>query len=199
MKDRFILASGSAIRAELLRQAGLAPEVMPARIDEAAVKSALLAEKTSPRDIADALAELKAQKVGAKHPGAMVLGCDQVLDLKGTMLSKPTSLEDLQDQLTELSGQTHRLHSAAVVVEGGTPIWRHVGTVTLTMRRLSPEFIADYAARNWPGLSDSVGGYKLEEEGSRLFAAIRGEYFDVLGLPLLPLLNWLVLRGVLAS
>ena len=198
-KCDLILASGSQIRGDLLRNAGLTIEAIRPQVDEDGAKAALIAEGASPRDIADTLAELKARKVSQKRPGALVLGCDQVLDFKGEILSKPTSEEEVTEQLTRLSGQGHKLLSAAVVYEDGQPIWRHVGVVSLTMRQLSPAFIDAYVARNWPGLSESVGGYKLEEEGSRLFVAVRGEYFDVLGLPLLPLLNWLTLRGVLET
>lgn len=194
-----ILASGSEIRAKLLESARLNVEIIKPRVDEQSIKAALLAEGTSPRDVADVLAESKARKVAQKCPEALVLGCDQTLELKGKLYDKPESQNELIEHLNDLSGQTHKLHSAAVVYEDGKPVWRHIGSVTLTMRPLSTSFIEDYVARNWPRLSQSLGGYKLEEEGSRLFVSIRGEYHDVLGLPLLPLLNWLTLKGVLDS
>lgn len=199
MSVHLILASGSEIRADLLRRAGVEIDIAPARVDEAALKTALLAENARPRDIADALAEVKARKISAKRPGALVLGCDQVLDFKGRMFSKPQSPQDAEHQIETLQDQRHSLLSAAVIVENGEPIWRHVGQVRLQMRPLSETFRSSYVTRNWDSIRHSVGAYKLEEEGSRLFTSIEGSYFDVLGLPLLPLINYLTLRGVLPS
>lgn len=199
MPKPFVLASGSEIRAEMLRRAGLSVEVMPARVDEDSVKQGMLADGAAPRDIADLLAEMKAAKVAGKRPDALVLGCDQVLDFDGTLLSKPETPEAAVAQLTDLSGKRHKLFSACVAFDNGEPVWRHVGVVTLSMRVLSPGYIEDYVARNWPSIRQSVGSYKLEEEGSRLFTTISGDYFTVLGLPLLPLLNWLAIRGEIAT
>lgn len=199
MSVPMILASGSRIRAELLRKAAVPFEVQIPRLDEEAIKQALLAEQANPRDIADALAEAKARKVSAKNPGAWVIGCDQVLDHQGRVLSKPQSPEAAIDQLCALQGGRHMLLSAAVICEDGAPIWRHVGQVRLNMRPLSEGYISDYTARNWDSIRHAVGSYKLEEEGARLFSSIEGSYFDVLGLPFLPLLNFLVLRGVIET
>jgi len=198
MPRRFILASGSAIRASLLDRAGIAAEILPARVDEEAVRDALLAEGAAPRDIADALAELKAQKVSARQQDALVLGCDQVLEIDGALLSKPRDRAEARDQLARLSGRRHRLLSAAVVCEGGRPLWRHVGEVRLTMHPLSPGYVSDYVDRCWDSIREAVGCYKLEEEGARMFARIEGGYFDVLGLPLLELLDWLAVNGEIA-
>ncbi len=195
MTDQIILASGSDIRAQLLRNAGLSFDVIPARVDEDMIKMSLKAEGASSRDLADALAEFKARKISEKHPEALVLGCDQVADLGGDVLSKPRDPKDAIAQLTAMSGMTHRLFSAAVLYKDGEPLWRHVGTVRLKMRDLSPDYIADYVGRNWASIRHSVGGYKLEEEGVRLFTKVDGDYFNVLGLPLTELLSYLIVRG----
>lgn len=195
MTASLVLASGSAVRADMLRRAGLEIEVVPARIDEAAVRAALAAEEAPPRDVADALAEMKARKVSERTPGALVLGCDQVLEHDGDVLSRPESPDAVKSQLRRLRGGRHSLLSAAVVCRDGEPLWRHVGIARLAMRDFSDRYLEGYVARNWPGLSESVGGYKLEEEGVRLFSAIEGDYFTILGLPLLALLDWLTVRG----
>lgn len=192
-----VLASGSAIRAQMLTNANIPFTVNVARIDEETIKKSLLSEKASPRDIADALAEMKARKISDKHPGTMVIGCDQVLDFKGQILSKPGTEQDAIDQLSALRGNRHQLLSAAVIYENGQPIWRHVGQVRLQMRDVSDGYLRSYVDRNWSSIRHAVGSYKLEEEGVRLFSGIDGDYFNVLGMPLLELINFLTLRGVL--
>ncbi|MDK3017853.1 Maf family protein [Pseudodonghicola flavimaris] len=199
MSVPLILASSSQIRARLLQNAGVAVEIRPARVDEETVKAALLAETAPPRDIADTLAELKARKVSEKHPGALVLGCDQVLEFDGRLLSKPESPDQALDQLKAMRGKQHKLLSAAVICRDGQPEWRHIGQVRLSMRQASDGYLADYVARNWDSIRQAVGGYKLEEEGVCLFTRIDGDYFNVLGLPLLELLNFLMLRGEIDS
>lgn len=196
---RLILASSSPIRRALLDRAGVLHEAVPARLDEEALRAALEAEGTPPRDMADALAEAKAQKVAAKHPGVLVLGCDQVLEFDGRAYGKAADRAEAAALLSAMSGRTHRLHAAAVISEDGRPVWRHVGTVGLTMRNLSPAFLASYLDRNWSRVADCVGAYRIEEEGVRLFARIDGGYFDVLGLPLLEVLGYLALRGVVEA
>ena len=193
-----ILASGSAIRATMLRNAGIPFSVEPARIDEDAFKQGLRNSGLSARDLADALAELKAIAVSRRRPGALVLGCDQTLVLDdGTMLDKPDM--SLAKNLRRLSGRSHQLFSAAVAAEAGRPVWRHVESVTLTVRSLSSEFIEAYAARADPAVGDCLGGYQIEGIGVQLFSKISGSHFAIMGLPLLPLLEWLRQRSVIAA
>lgn len=194
-----LLASQSPIRLTLLQNAGLEVQALPARIDEEALRESLQAEGATPRDVADALAEAKALKLALKHPEALVLGCDQVLAQGGTIFAKPESPEAARDQLRALMGKTHQLLSAAVLYHRGEPIWRHVGTARLTMRQMSDPWLEGYIARTWPAISHSVGAYQLESEGIRLFSQIEGDYFTILGLPLLPLLDYLSLRGFIPS
>jgi len=196
---RLILASQSEIRARLLGAAGVAVEALAARIDEDAIRTALEAEEATPRDIADTLAEMKARKLAEKHPDAVVIGCDQVLDFRKRVWGKPETPDAARAQLQALRGQTHRLLSAVVLYERSEPVWRHVGEVRLTMRVFSDAYLDDYLARNWDSARHSVGAYKLEEEGARLFSAVDGDYFTVLGLPLLPLLGYLGQRGWIAA
>lgn len=199
MASRLILASGSEIRATLLSNAGVSFDVIKARIDEEMIRLSLEAENAKPRDVADTLAEMKAAKVSDKAPGALVLGCDQVLDFGGTILSKPVSPEDALGQLTALRGQRHMLLSAAVLYQDGKPLWRHIGQVRLQMRNASDDYLKDYVERNWDSIRHSVGCYQLEEEGVRLFSRIEGDYFNVLGLPLIELLGFLTVRGDIAG
>lgn len=199
MSEQIILASGSAIRATLLRNAGIDFTVMAARIDESTIRESLISENASPRDIADTLAEMKAQRVAAKAPEALVIGCDQILAAGQEILAKPATQEDAFAQLKGLRGQKHQLLSAAVIYGDGKPLWRHVGVVRLHMREATDAYLADYVARNWHSIQHAVGAYKLEEEGVRLFTRIEGDYFNVLGLPLLELLSYLTLRGTLPS
>ena len=195
MKNQIILASGSQIRATLLQNAGISFETKVPRIDEQTIKESLVSEGAKPRDIADALAEMKARKISGTD--AFVVGCDQVLDFEGQLLSKPTSPDHALEQLTLMRGKPHALYSAAVIYHDGQPIWRHVGHVRLRMRQSSDAFLSGYVTRNWDSIQHSVGAYKLEEEGIRLFHSITGDYFHVLGLPLLELLAFFGLRGVI--
>ncbi|WP_270725206.1 Maf family protein [Shimia sp. Alg240-R146] len=199
MNANLVLASGSEIRAQLLRNAEVEFDINPGRVDEEMIRRSLEAEGATPRDIADALAEAKARKISAKTPGALVLGCDQVLDFQGKVMSKPIDVDHARTQLTQLRGQRHMLHSAAVLYENGEPVWRFVGTVRLFMRKFSDGYLDAYLARNWDSIRHSVGCYKLEEEGVRLFEKIDGDYFTVLGMPLVEILSYLTLRGDLQT
>jgi septum formation protein len=199
MPDRIILASTSQIRSKLLDGAGVSHDVVASRIDEDSVKKALEAEGAPPRDIADTLAEMKARKIAEKGQGGLVIGCDQVLSLKGEVLSKPKTIEDARGQLNALRGETHQLLSAAVIYEDLKPVWRHVGVARLSMRDFSDDYCDDYLARNWDSIRWAVGGYKIEEEGIRLFRMVQGDTFTIQGLPLLELLSYLTLRGTLPT
>jgi septum formation protein len=193
-----ILASTSPTRLTMLRAAGLNPTPVAPRVDEASIRDALTAEGATPRDIADTLAEMKARKVAEKHPETLVIGCDQVLALDRETFAKPETPDDARAQLRHLRGKTHKLLSALVVYENAEPVWRFVGEARLTMHDMSDAYLDDYLARNWDSIRHSVGCYKVEEEGVRLFSAITGDHFTILGLPLLPLLAWLGNRGMIA-
>ncbi len=196
---QIILASSSQTRQQLLLAAGLTFTHAPARIDEESIRASLEADGAKPLDIADLLAEMKARKLAEKHFDALVLGCDQVLDFKGKSWGKPDSQEDAVHQLSQLRGQTHQLLSAIVVYHQGEPVWRHVGKARLTMHAFSDGWLAGYVSRNWDSIRHSAGCYLLEGEGVRLFSNVEGDYFTILGLPLLPLLGYLRTRGFIET
>lgn len=193
-----ILASKSAARRAVLDGAGVPYEALVAGVDEEAVKTSLLAEGAGPRDIADALAELKAIRVSRGRPD-FVIGSDQTLDLEGRLYDKAESLEAARERLKLLRGRTHRLHSAVVVAKEGAPIWREVVTASLTMRDFSDAFLEDYLASEGPHALGSVGCYRLEGPGAQLFSRIEGDYFAILGLPLMGLLDLLRRHGEIAA
>lgn len=194
-----ILASQSASRRAMLTAAGVPFEAMSPNVDEDAAKAALRADGLGARDLADALAELKALRVSQKFPGRLVLGCDSTVALEdGTMIDKAESRAVLADQLRRMAGTTHSLYSTAVICEGGQPVWRHVDRAKLTMRPMSDAFINAYLAAEGDDLLGCVGGYRIEGRGAQLFARVEGSHFTIMGLPLLPLLDYLRVRGVMA-
>ncbi len=195
-----ILASQSASRRAMLDAAGVSYRALPAHVDEDAVKQALLSNNALPRDIADALAEMKAVKISQLHPADLVLGSDSIMALTdGTLLDKPVDREMAARHLAAMSAGTHQLISAAVIAEQGRPVWRHVDRARLVVRRLSPAFIDAYLDREWPAIAGCVGCFRIESVGVQLFERIEGDYFNILGMPLLAVLAYLRERGVMTA
>lgn len=194
-----VLASASPVRRRLLEAAGLRLVVDPAAVDEAEMRLSLLAQGAPARDIADALAALKAERVSLRHAGVLVLGADQMLACEDKLFEKPVNLAEAREHLAALSGRAHTLHAALVVARDGAPIWRHAASAKLHMRKLSDAFIDAYLAVAGESVLSSVGAYALEGLGAQLFTRIEGDYFTVLGLPLLPLLDFLRAHGVIRS
>jgi septum formation protein len=198
MTQPLLLASQSASRRAMLAAAGVSFDATAAGVDEDAAKASLAGAK--PRDLADALAELKAVKVSLRHPGRLVLGSDSVVALAdGSLLDKPDSREQAAEHLARMSGTTHDLWSAAVIAEGGRPVWRHVEAARMHVRPLSPAFIEGYLDLEWPAIAGCVGCYRIEGPGSQLFTRIQGSQFTVLGLPLLNVLDYLRIREVIPA
>ncbi len=195
---KVILASGSASRRALLAGAGVDAEAVKPLVDEEGVRNAMRAEGVSVRDQAMQLAELKAIKVSRSKPG-LVIGGDQMLNLNEEAFDKPANLDEAKSHLRKLSGKAHRLETALVVAEGGVPVWRHLARPKLSIRPLTEEFINDYVETCGKMLLTTVGAYQLEHMGAQLFSKIDGDYFSILGLPLLPLLDYFRTRGVLSS
>jgi len=192
-----ILASTSAIRQAVLTGAGVDFEAVSPGVDETTIKDSLLAEGVGPRDIADALAEAKAVKVSRRKSG-LVIGADQTMDLDGKLYDKVDTVEEARERLKALRGKTHKLHCGMVVARDGQPIWREVVTTTLRMRPFTDAYLEDYLRRNSPAVLSSVGCYQLEGEGVQLFDRIEGDYFAILGLSLVPLLDLLRRHGAVA-
>ena len=198
MSPGITLASGSASRRALLAGAGIDAASIKPNVDEDAAKAAMRGEGMSVRDQAMQLAELKAMKVSARTPG-LVIGGDQMLSLDNEAFDKPADLDAARDHLRRLSGKTHTLETAIVVCENGTPVWRHMARPRLTVRPLSDAFIDSYVEQAGEALLSTVGAYQLEGLGAHLFTKIEGDYFSILGLPLLPLLDYFRTRGALES
>lgn len=192
-----ILASASPIRAQMLRSAKVAVDVQPARVDEDAIKQAMRAENAPARDVADALAEVKALRISAKTSEELVLGADQVLVADNLLYDKPKDLTEARQHLVALRGTQHRLFSAAVLVRNGAPVWRFVGEARLTMRPFSDTFLDWYLHEMGDEALHSVGCYQLEGLGAQLFSRVEGDYHTILGLPLLEVLAILRQHGVI--
>ena len=198
MSAPVILASGSAIRREILEGAGIDFEVVTKTIDEDALKAALLDDHVPPRDIADALAEAKSVAVSRSREG-LVIGADQVLVVDGSLYDKPKSRDEARERLRLLRGRTHQLIGGTVVSEDGRAVWRNLATTRLTMREFTDEFLEDYLDREGDLVTKSVGAYRFEGLGAQLFTHVEGDFFAILGLDLLPLLDYLRLRGAVPT
>ena len=198
MSQRIILASGSQSRRAVLTAAGIEADTIKPNVDEDAAKASFRASDMKVRDQAMQLAELKSVKISMREPG-LVIGCDQMLSLDGEAFAKPVDLADARNHLVKLSGKAHTLETAIVISEEGKPVWRYLARPKLTVRPLSDAFIDTYVEAVGEPLLSTVGAYQLEGLGAQLFTRIDGDYFSILGLPLLPLLDYLRTRGVLLS
>jgi septum formation protein len=192
-----ILASGSATRAQLLARAGLSFSVLRPAVDETELKKQYT--RSSPAELAANLAEAKARAVSDANPHAMVIGADQVLNFDRAAHDKPSSIADARAQLLRFRGKTHALETSVCCCRAGEPVWSHATHAALTMRNFSDSFLEAYLESLGDDVLTSVGGYKLEERGIQLFSHIEGDYFGILGLPLLPLLAFLRSAGFIAS
>lgn len=194
-----ILASASQSRLTVLRNAGLDPVQDASSVDEDQVKRSLKAEGADAAQVAARLAELKAQETATRHPGALVIGADQMLDCEGVWFDKPADVAQARGHLKSLRGRTHELVTAAVLVRDGACIWHHVDRARLTMRQFSDGFIDGYLDSVGADVCRSVGAYQLEGMGAQLFSRIDGDFFTILGLPLLPLLDTLRGHGIVVE
>ena len=197
MLPKVILASSSEARSTLLKNAGIQHQLVAAVIDEETVKSALELERRSPRDVADILADMKARKIAIRFPEIFTIGCDQVLVFDKKLYSKPKTKRDMILQLDTMQGKSHELVSAAVIYQGNLPIWRYIATTEVTLRNLSPKFIESYVEDHWEVTKNCVGGYQIESSGLKIVKKIRGDFFNILGIPLLEVVDFLEINGVL--
>ena len=196
--SRIILASGSAIRKQILDGVGLNYEVIVKPVDEAAIKDSMLAENSRLQDIADALAEAKALRVSRQTDG-FVIGADQIMVMDNQLFDKPKDLGEARERLLSMRGKRHELIGAVVVCENGRPVWRHLSKTKLWVREFSNEFLDWYIEQEGEALMKSVGAYRFEGPGAQLFEKVEGGFFAILGLDLLPVLDYLRVRGVIAS
>ena len=196
--SRIILASGSAIRRQIMEGAGLNFEVITKPVDEGAIKESMLAESARLRDIADALAEAKAMRVSRIEPG-LVIGADQIMVMDEQLYDKPVSMEAARERLLSMRGKVHYLLGAVVICENGVPVWRHMAKTKLSMREFSEAFLDDYLQEEGEQILSSVGAYRFEGRGAQLFSHVDGDFFSILGLSLLPVLDYLRIRGAILS
>jgi septum formation protein len=197
MSGQIILASGSPFRRKLLENAGIAFTIVPPHLDERAIEEPLANSGATPDDVALVLAEAKATVVSEAHPDAFVIGSDQTLSLGDEVFHKPADMEAARRHLLRLSGRTHQLNSAVVLARNGEAVWRHVAVAQMTMRLLDPAFIGRHLADVGAVAMSSVGAYQIEGPGIQLFDRIEGDYFTIVGLPLLPLLAALRDQGAI--
>lgn len=195
---RIILASGSAIRRKLMTDAGLDFEVITKPVDEGAIKNSMMAESARLRDIADALAEAKSMRVSRIEEG-LVIGADQIMVMDDQLFDKPKDMNDARERLKLMRGKTHYLVGAVVICENGAAVWRYIAKTKLTMRDFSDEFLEDYLKAEGELLTKSVGAYRFEGLGAQLFSHVEGDFFSILGLSLLPVMDYLRIRGAIAS
>lgn len=196
-KPDVVLASGSRFRATMLELAGVLVTVDPPAVDEGAVKTAMRAQGADAADAAEALAALKSQQTSHRWPDALVIGADQMLECEGTWFDKPADLAQARDTLLALRGRTHELVTAVCVVRDGLILWHHIARARLTMRAFGDAFLESYLNRIGDAACDSVGAYQLEGLGAQLFSRVEGDHFTIVGLPLLPLLDFLRGHGVI--
>ena len=199
MQPEIVLASSSETRSSLLKNAGIRHKLVAPLIDEEAITAALLQDEIPPRDVADTLADMKAKKIGIRFPCSLIIGCDQVLVFKNKLYSKPKTRTDMKLQLNSMKGKSHELLSAAVIYRQGLPIWRHIGKTRVTLRERSKNFIDAYVRDNWETTKSCVGGYKIETNGVQLVEKIEGDFFNILGMPLLEILNFLDRHEILGK
>ena len=195
--QKVVLASASKWRARMLENAGVPVTIDPAHIDEDEIKHSFAADNMPPEAAAEALAELKAKRVSTRHADALVIGADQMLECDGAWFDKPADMDAARQQLKKLRGKPHYLISCAVIVKDGQRLWHHIDKARLDVRNFSDEFLDDYIASCGDDICETVGGYRLEAEGAQLFSRVRGDYFTILGLPLLPVLDYLRTHGLL--
>jgi len=198
IKPNIILASGSKIRRQILTDAGVDFEVVTKPVDENAIKLSMLEDGAALKDIADALAEAKSMRVSRQLPG-LVIGADQIMVMNNTLFDKPRSIDEAKKRLLMMRGKTHFLIGAVVICEDGMPVWRHMSKTKLTMREFSEDFLDKYLEAEGDALLLSVGAYRFEGRGSQLFSNVEGDFFSILGLSLLPLLDFLRIRGAVTT